>query len=80
MPVRGKPYGVLICGAPLHEIVHFAHDEIEHLKEFAATAGSALFAFGAKLRPEPAATGERTKKTPRKKPAAVTSAPPQEVV
>jgi hypothetical protein len=80
MPVRGKPYGVLICGAPLHEIVHFAHDEIEHLKEFAATAGSALFAFGAKLRPEPSGAGERTKRTPRKKPAAVSSSPPREAL
>jgi hypothetical protein len=80
MPVRGKPYGVLICGAPLHEIVHFAHDEIEHLKEFAATAGSALFAFGAKLRPEPAAPGKRAKKTQQKNAAAVTGSPPQEAV
>ncbi|MDB5039839.1 MAG: hypothetical protein JWN27_565 [Candidatus Eremiobacteraeota bacterium] len=80
MPVRGKPYGILICGAPLHEIVHFAHDEIERLKEFAATAGSALFAFGAKLRPEPPGTGERPKRAPRKKPAAVSSSPPQEAL
>jgi hypothetical protein len=80
MPVRGKPYGVLICGAPLHEIVHFAHDEIEHLKEFAAVAGGALFAFGAKLRPERADKSDGAKRTPRKKPAAVTSSPPQEAL
>jgi hypothetical protein len=80
MPVRGKPYGVLICGAPLHEIVHFAHDEIEHLKEFAAAAGAALFAFGAKLRPQAERRSDGAKKTPRKKPAAVTNSPPQEAL
>jgi hypothetical protein len=80
MPVRGKPYGVLICGAPLHEIIHFAHDEIEHLKEFAAVAGGALFAFGAKLRPERPAKSDGPKKTSRRRAAAVTSSPPQEAL
>jgi hypothetical protein len=80
MPVRGKPYGILICGAPLHEILHFARDERENLKEFAAVAGSALFAFGAKLRAKPIFGNDSAKKTPRKKPAAVTSSPPQEAL
>jgi hypothetical protein len=80
MPVRGRPYGVLICGAPLHEIIHFARDEREHLKEFAAAAGSALFAFGAKLRAEPAFRSGGAQKTTRKKQAAVTNSPPQEAL
>jgi hypothetical protein len=80
MPVRGKSYGLLICGEPLHEIIHFANDEIEHLKEFAAVAGGALFAFGAKLRPEAARRSDGPKSPPRMERTTVTNSPPQEAL
>jgi hypothetical protein len=52
----GKPFGMLVCGAP-HETRDFAPDEKDELTDFAAAAGSALFALGCGV-----------KRTPRRKP------------
>jgi hypothetical protein len=64
MPGGGKPYGMLVCGPPDGgEKPKFARDEIEQLTDFAATAGSALFALRS-----------GTKRAPRRK-SAVPSEP-----
>lgn len=50
MPVGGKTFGIFLCGPPRRaEVLHFAADEVAELEVFAATAGNALAAHGAKI-------------------------------
>jgi hypothetical protein len=51
MPVAGKQYGVLICGPPHGEEAHFEETVVKHIKEFATTAGNAIFALKQRGKP-----------------------------